>query len=93
VFLRPVVVRDASSTESLSMDRYDLMRSAQRDAQPKSNALVPVNEAPVLPPIRPASAAPGTAPAFPPPLLPPVSPQPAAPPAAKPPSDTPALTQ
>ena len=97
VFLRPVVVRDASSTESLSMDRYDLMRSAQRDAQPKSNALVPVNEAPVLPPIRPASAAPGTAPAFPPPLLPPVSPQPApapaAPPVAKPPSDTPALTQ
>ena len=97
VFLRPVVVRDASSTESLSMDRYDLMRSAQRDAQPKANALVPVNEAPVLPPVRPASAAPGTAPAFPPPLLPPVSPQPApapsAPPAAKPASDAPALTQ
>jgi len=92
-----VVVRDASSTESLSMDRYDLMRSAQREAQPKANAMVPVNEAPVLPPVRPASAAPGTAPAFPPPLLPPVSPQPApapsAPPAAKPPSDTPALSQ
>ncbi len=49
VFLRPVVVRDASSTESLSQDRYDFMRSAQQLGQPKPNAMVPINEAPVLP--------------------------------------------
>ena len=49
VFLRPVVVRDASSTESLSQDRYDYMRSAQQFGQPKPNLMVPINEAPVLP--------------------------------------------
>ncbi|WP_309679305.1 type II secretion system secretin GspD [Polaromonas sp.] len=56
VFLRPVVVRDASATESLSMDRYDLMRNAQKDAQPASSVMVPVNEAPVMPPLRPGLA-------------------------------------
>ncbi len=71
VFLRPVVVRDASATESLSMDRYDLMRNAQKDAQPASSVMVPVNEAPVMPPLRP-----GLAPltSLQPPVAPPVSP-------------------
>ena len=50
VFLRPVVVRDAPSTDSLSMDRYELMRALQSDAQPGSSVVVPVNTAPVLPP-------------------------------------------
>ena len=59
VFLRPVVVRDAPSSESLSMDRYDLMRAAQIDAQPVPSLVVPVNTAPVLPPaLRPVNAAP-----------------------------------
>lgn len=49
VFLRPVVVRDASSTESLSQDRYDFMRNAQQSAQPLPNVMVPINSAPVLP--------------------------------------------
>ncbi|MDP2818741.1 MAG: type II secretion system secretin GspD [Polaromonas sp.] len=49
VFLRPVVVRDASSTDTLSMDRYDLMRAVQRDAQPLPRVMVPINESPVLP--------------------------------------------
>ncbi len=49
VFLRPVVVRDASSTERLSQDRYDFMRNAQQDGQPVPNAMVPINAAPVLP--------------------------------------------
>lgn len=49
VFLRPVVVRDASSTERLSQDRYDFMRSAQQDGQPVPNVMVPINGAPVLP--------------------------------------------
>lgn len=52
IFLRPVVVRDAASTDSFSLDRYDLMRSIQKDAQPSPSILVPVNEAPILPPQR-----------------------------------------
>jgi general secretion pathway protein D len=49
VFLRPVVVRDAQATDKLSMDRYDLMRSGMKDAQPVPSQLVPINEAPLLP--------------------------------------------
>ena len=53
VFLRPVVVRDAAASDTLSLDRYDLMRGTQKDAQPATSKVVPVNEAPVLPPVRP----------------------------------------
>ena len=49
VFLRPVVVRDGASTNALSMDRYDLMRTNQQNAQPANSSLVPVNESPILP--------------------------------------------
>jgi len=64
VFLRPVVVRDVRSTDKLSMDRYDLMRSGMQDAQPLPSSLVPINEAPVLPAqqqFRPGEAAPAKA--------------------------------
>ncbi len=57
VFLRPVVVRDAGATERLSVDRYDLMRSGQRDGQPVPSRTVPINEAAVLPALTPKSAA------------------------------------
>jgi general secretion pathway protein D len=60
VFLRPVVVRDAAATTSLSLDRYDLMRATQRNVQPINSPVVPVNEGPVLPPQRPASGAAGS---------------------------------
>lgn len=49
VFLRPVVVRDARQTEALSLDRYDLMRLRQRDAQPQANPVLPSTGAPMLP--------------------------------------------
>ncbi len=49
VFLRPVVVRDASSTDTLSLDRYDSMRSAQRDVQPPPSVMVPINAGPIMP--------------------------------------------
>ena len=62
VFLRPVVVRDAGATDALSMDRYDLMRSAQELAQPVPSAAVPVNQAAVLP--LPLVRPPGTVPAI-----------------------------
>ncbi|MDB5885137.1 MAG: ral secretion pathway protein [Polaromonas sp.] len=68
VFLRPVVVRDGASTNALSMDRYDLMRTTQQQSQPVNSSLVPVNESPVLPPLNPTptpAPAPGAAPASP----------------------------
>ncbi|MEO8012693.1 MAG: type II secretion system secretin GspD [Polaromonas sp.] len=68
VFLRPVVVRDAASTNALSMDRYDLMRTTQQQTQPVNSSLVPVNESPVLPALTPMpaveSARPVAAPLF-----------------------------
>ena len=51
VFLRPVVVRDATAVDNLSMDRYELMRNGQKDLQPlASPVLSSVDGAPVLPP-------------------------------------------
>lgn len=49
VFLRPVVIRDAASSDTLSLDRYEAMRGAQQQGQPVQSSLVPINEAPVLP--------------------------------------------
>ena len=72
IFLRPVVIRDGASSESLSLDRYESMRSAQKDIQPVPSSTVPINSAPVLPPQR----SPGTLPTSPAPLntLPPPPP-------------------
>jgi general secretion pathway protein D len=52
VFLRPVVLRDAASTDKLSLDRYDLIRAQQKDSQPSRSLVLPINESPVLPPMR-----------------------------------------
>ncbi len=68
VFLRPVVVRDAAATNALSMDRYDMMRTRQQQAQPASSALVPVNESPVLPVLTPGAPAIAVLPDFAAPL-------------------------
>ena len=65
VFLRPVVLRDADSANKLSLDRYDIIRARQKDAQPASSLLLPINESPVIPPQRAPSAA--SAPLDPPP--------------------------
>jgi general secretion pathway protein D len=64
VFLRPVVLRDARATQSLSADRYELMRAIQQSAQPEPSRALPINEAPTLPalPALPAQpAVPGPA--------------------------------
>jgi len=59
VFLRPVVVRDATSSERLSSDRYEQMRSGQQAAQPQASVLVPINESAVIPALpAPISTAP-----------------------------------
>jgi general secretion pathway protein D len=50
VFLRPVVMRDAEMTKNISLDRYDLIRGVQKDAQPRPSWVLPINEAPVIAP-------------------------------------------
>ena len=52
VFLRPVVMRDADTSNRLSLDRYEQIRGFQKDMQPPSSFLVPINESPVIPPMR-----------------------------------------
>ena len=50
VFLRPTVLRDATSSSQLSQDRYEAIRGRQQDAQPDPNLLMRnVSSAPVLP--------------------------------------------
>jgi general secretion pathway protein D len=52
VFLRPVVMRDGDGSNKLSLDRYDLIRAQQKDAQPAPSVVLPINDSPVLPPLR-----------------------------------------
>jgi general secretion pathway protein D len=60
VFLRPIVMRTPDDANRLSLDRYDIIRSHQKEVQPSRNPLLPIHEAPVLPPLRPeATPAPG----------------------------------
>ena len=49
VFLRPVIMRDAAATDSLSTNRYEQMRGSQNDSQPLPSSAVPVTGAPVMP--------------------------------------------
>ena len=49
VFLRPVVMRTQEDANTLTMDRYDLIRARQQDGQPKPSSVLGINEAPVLP--------------------------------------------
>jgi general secretion pathway protein D len=72
VFLRPVVVRDGLSTNALSMDRYDLMRTHQQQHQPVNSSLVPINESAVLPTLAPAAANPANPAVQPQPVPPPL---------------------
>ena len=69
VFLRPVIVRDAADTENYSLDRYELMRSAQQGNQPQPSSVLQINQAPVMPPVVPASPDAWSRPAPPPPLI------------------------
>ena len=49
VFLRPVVIRDTRQSDTLAQDRYELMRAAQIQQQPKPSSVLGINEAPTLP--------------------------------------------
>ncbi len=58
VFLRPVVMRDATATDAFSLDRYEQMRRGQQETQPPPSSTVPVNAAAVMPPAPVPSPAP-----------------------------------
>ncbi|MCZ2497274.1 type II secretion system protein GspD [Xylophilus sp. Kf1] len=50
VFLRPVVVREATDSDTLTQDRYDAIRTLQQNIQPAPSAVMnSVDAAPVLP--------------------------------------------
>jgi general secretion pathway protein D len=52
LFLRPVVMRDAAASDSLSQSRYDQMRAMQIGTQPpadKTAPATPERDVPVLP--------------------------------------------
>jgi general secretion pathway protein D len=46
------VVRDARETSNLALDRYELMRAVQKDAQPLPSSVLQIHDAPVMPPLR-----------------------------------------
>jgi general secretion pathway protein D len=89
VFLRPVVMRDGPAVNNFSLDRYDLIRATQKDAQPGYSIVLP-NGAPVVPPLRSPQDSEASrrlresAPATPPPASTP--PQPVPPPLVSPPA-------
>ena len=69
VFLRPVVVRDAATSDSLMVDRYDAIRALQQVVQPQPSVVLgTVSGAPLLPalPAPAATPAPAAAPSAPP---------------------------
>jgi general secretion pathway protein D len=56
MFLRPVVMRDANSTEAFAYDRYDQIRGLQQATQPNTDNVMlrNVSAAPILPAARAA---------------------------------------
>ena len=63
VFLRPVVVRDAKASDTLSTNRYEQMMGLQRNSVPAYNPLLDTGPAPLLPPLTPPSQPSATTPA------------------------------
>ena len=58
VFLRPVVLRDAQSANSVTLDRYEAIRAEQMVAQPVPSSVMDINQAPVLPSLPPKTGKP-----------------------------------
>ncbi|GKS98793.1 type II secretion system secretin GspD [Acidovorax sp. SUPP3434] len=52
VFLRPLVIRDAATSDAVMTDRYEAIRALQQTTQPApSTVMRSVSDAPVLPPL------------------------------------------
>lgn len=62
VFLRPVVMRDQTGSNKISLDRYDFIRGQQLDSQPPPSTILRINESPVLPQLRPDATSPSGVP-------------------------------
>ena len=45
-------MRDAAASNSLSIDRYELLRGEQKDVRIPDNPLLPINGVPVVPPLK-----------------------------------------
>jgi general secretion pathway protein D len=74
VFLRPTVLRDAETSDRVSTERYEQIRSFQREMQPQPNIVIPVTGSPVIPPLRRVEGtdtitAPQTSPGTEPPVI------------------------
>ena len=56
VFLRPVVIRDASGSDALANSRYEQIRGVQQTSQPLPSSVMPINESAILPAPPPVKA-------------------------------------
>jgi general secretion pathway protein D len=65
VFLRPFVVRDDNTAQSLTIDRYDQMRGFEESTRQSPHAVLPEMEPPTMPPFAPGSKQPDAPPATP----------------------------
>ena len=51
IFIHPYVLRTASAPDSMTQDRYDYLRGAQKDNQVPSRTVLPDMKAPIMPPL------------------------------------------
>lgn len=91
VFLRPVIVRDAQTSQEISQSRYDYMQQQSANYM-SDNRLIRDSVTPLMPPSPDAVATtPGTVPQVPPPLIEPTVSRAPAPPAPVAPAAPPTL--
>jgi len=52
VFLRPVVIRDQASSNSVTVDRYEYMQQRMMDTRPEASVLIPFSGGPEMPSLK-----------------------------------------
>ncbi|MBW8777884.1 MAG: hypothetical protein JF585_01540 [Burkholderiales bacterium] len=52
LFLRPIVMRDQSDVNKLTVDRYNAIRQQQQSFQPDTSWVMRINDTPVVPPVK-----------------------------------------
>ena len=53
LFLRPIVMRDQSDLNKLTVDRYNQIRAQQQSFQPDTSYVMRINDTPVIPQVKP----------------------------------------
>ncbi|HEY4081465.1 MAG TPA: type II secretion system secretin GspD [Burkholderiaceae bacterium] len=53
LFLRPIVMRDQSDVNKLTVDRYNAIRQQQQSFQPDTSWVMRINDTPIVPPVKP----------------------------------------